>query len=577
MARKPSLDPEVQELLTETKPGRDEHDVRVRGYDKAYDVYRATTPTPAGRPTWQSKLRVKYGMQVIDTAMVNLAQGKPRCKVMPRSPDYEESAKKFQLAIDYYTAQAHLQDQVPATVQQALIFGVTVGKNHWLYKKGQQPGRDWPTNPFTQEVYPQDVTRDIVYYDGPFFEPWDINDAWWDPNGRSVDDAEYVALRSYATKSELEQKQADGIYQNVEELLRTGTTPRSASAQERLAGGDQNLRKGRFEIVEYWRDRSLTVVGNQQILMRKIENPHWHGKKPVVIASCRPDLFKISGIPETELVRDLQDALHTIENMRMDNLHMTVMRGLTYREGGIQDPNLLVLMPRFKWGVTDHDDIRMIDMPPLPPEAYREEEALLARLQYVTGITPYVSGAGTNNIDQNTATGISILSSAAGALLQFKRQQIHFGIWQRTFEQWGADIQQFMTEPVWIRLMGAGGSYTFEHVHPQDVAGEYEYVLEGTEESLSRQQERQEALGLLQALAPIMGLGIVNPKPILERVAAAFGFDNPEELFAVHQQAPPAAPFPPQNGQVPTPPGGQQLVHGGMLPLPVHQAVIQGR
>jgi hypothetical protein len=139
-----------------------------------------------------------------------------------------------------------------------------------------------------------------------------------------------------------------------------------------------------------------------------------------VIAQTRPDLFEMVGVSETEVVDDLQQALHTVENMRFDNLHLTVMRGITYREGGVTDPNMLELRPRFKWPVSDHDDIRPFEVQPLPPEAYEEENALLARMQLITGINPYISGADLQSVDQNTATGVTALQEVASRLLRFK-------------------------------------------------------------------------------------------------------------------------------------------------------------
>ena len=68
-------------------------------------------------------------------------------------------------------------------------------------------------------------------------------------------------------------------------------------------------------------------------------------------------------------------------------------------------------------------------------------------------------------------------------------------------------------------------------VNPSDVAGDFNYVIEGSEESLSRQQERGEAIALLNALAPLSQTGMVNLQPVLERVALAYNFPNVDSLF----------------------------------------------
>lgn len=163
-------------------------------------------------------------------------------------------------------------------------------------------------------------------------------------------------------------------------------------------------------------------------------------------------------------------------------------------------------------------------------------------MQLVTGINPYVSGADLSSVDQNTATGVTALQEVASRLLRFKASQLQYKGYQRTFEMWGDMIQQFMDKTVAVQVTGMTGEPEWLHVGPQNVAGHFNYVLEGSEESLSRQQERGEAVALLNAFAPLAQLGFINFKPILERVGMAYDFPDPEQLFLPPQVNPSAAP-----------------------------------
>jgi hypothetical protein len=303
------------------------------------------------------------------------------------------------------------------------------------------------------------------------------------------------------------------------------------------------------------------VIGNRKVCIRDEPNPHWHGRKPIVIANTRPDVMQLQGIPETELVDHLQQALWTVQNLRMDNLLLTVQRGITYREGGVIDVDALELRPRFKWPVTDHDDIRPFEVQPLPPEAYREEEGLLSRMQLVTGINPYISGTQSVGTDQNTATGVSVLSEVASRLLRFKASQIQWKVFQRVYEQWGADIQQYMTDSVWVRIAGPGSEQAFKKVSPDEVQGEFDFRLVGAEEALSQQQRKNDAIALVNACAPLIQLGVFNPAAVAKKVAEAFDMDNPQELLQPAPQHGPAAPMP-TNG------GPPQMGQGGPMGPP---------
>lgn len=568
---KTALSPVADEILNRTKAGLDEHtQIRRYRYDNAYQVYRAQYPFSG--ESWQSKLRIPYGQQVIDTALVNIVSGKPRAVVRPRAPQFEEAAKAMQHTLDYFVQKDHFVEKQPPFAQSALIFGAAVAKNHWMTRVCERNVRE------TVDVFGSQIrsSKKVKYvdYDGPTFEPWDIYNTFWDPDARDVDSAAYWVLVSYLSKEQLEQMRINpnagtGTLHNLDALYEAGYRRPDAPASQR---GNDTKNKDKFEVWEVWRDTpsglKLTVLGNRQIVLRDDQSPYWHGSKPIVFAKTRTDLLEMAGIPETDLVDHLQQALHTVSNMRMDNWKLTVMRGITYREGGVTDPNALELRPRFKWPVTDHDDIRPFEVQPLPPEAYNEEEALLSRMQLVTGINPYISGADSSQVDQNTATGITALQEVASRLLRFKAGQLQ-NAYQRTYEQWADMIQQLLDTDIAVKIV-ANGKEEWRQYAPEDVVGDYDVVVEGTEESLSRQQERGEAVQLLNAFAPLAATGMVNMKPILERVAAAYNIANPESLL----QAPPQQSAAPMGASTGAPPD-QTLVNGGQM-APQALNAIQG-
>jgi len=567
-------DPLVTKALNRISDGEKAHTDRCRGYDRSYDVYRATAKArgpvnaPRKRP-WESDIRVRYAQQVVDTAMVNLIGGQPRAIVKPRLPENTDAAKPMQILLDYHIGEDHLSEkQVPFT-QQGLIYGLTAAKVHWLYRETDRKTRYFETDPYTGAHLVDDRggfvqrqrTDTIVVRDGPTFEVWDVYDFWYEPNARDMDTADYVVFRSFLSAEELralERKEGNpfGVYQNVEQCISAGRTGADRdSAQERFIGGSINRRKDRHELLEIWTDDEVMVIGNRSVPMRYEDNPYDHGRKPVVAASVRPDLFEVQGMSETELLDDLQQAAWSVQNMRFDNMHLTVQRGFTYRESGIIDPSALEIRPRFKWGVTDHDDVRMVDIQPLPSEAYREEDNLLSRMQLITGINPYVSGADLSTVDQNTATGVTALQEVASRLLRFKARQLAFSGYQRAFEMWIELVKQYTTQTQAIRLALPDGGYAWEHIEPWSIAGNFDVTVEGTEESLSRQQERAEALGLLNAFGPFAAVPGINMGPVFDRVARSF--DMPEGVLynppPPQQQGPPASPqgAPPQNGQPP--------------------------
>jgi len=537
----------VQATINQINPGWQEHMLRVQRFDRAYDIYRGNVRNRGyvqtdQRKSWQTRLYVKYGMQVIDQCIANMIQGMPRAVCTPRRPQDEIASMAMGLLLGYFADRDHLAEKEEITIKQALIYGVSPAKNMWCYREGNRITQDGPVR--------------VVEADRPTYIPWNAYDCWWDPYARNPDCSLYFVFRDWLTKEELLDRQYNedtgiGQYQNLDLLFRSG--PGMAppqSAQNRImgqgpggsGGSGVNPYKDRFEILEVWRDDRLTVIGNRQVLLADGPKPYWMNGKPCVVSASRPDMFTIEGISETELVDHLQQALWMVTNLRMDNLKFTVMRGATYRET-LRDPSQLVMQPAFLWPVTDHDDIDFKDAPPLPREAYQEEEVLLGRLQYVTGVTPYVTGATGTGVDQNTATGVSLLSESASRLLTFKANQIRLNTWQRTFEQWADLTKQFLTNDMALKIEGPGNTYAWVTVSPEDIAGEFDVRIEAGSESLMRQQERSEAIAVLNAMAPFAQSGLVNIEPLLEKLAQAYDLSNLQGLFPKASQTPQAAPY----------------------------------
>ena len=573
----------VERYLKLTEPGEKAHEQRVTRYNRAYNTYRALPDKNADRiPAWRSKTRVPYAQQVIDTALVNIVSGAPRCLVHPRHPEDERPARAMQHLQDYFTAEDHLVEEQVRFAHQGLVYGVTVAKVHWLLRETPKKIRTPVQDPATGEIEIKTVVRNVVTDDRPHFETWNVYDAWWDPNARSVDSASYFVLRSYMTRKQLEAERYDpetdtGLYRNLDELFQTGPGKQpDQSAQEQLLGNADQKRKGAFEILEVWTDDGLCVIGNRQVLLREIPNPYWHNRKPIVVAQTRPDMFEMQGIPETDLLSDIQAALWTLQNMILDATHLTVKRGVTYREGSVVDPNMIDLKPGFKIGVTDHDDLRAFEVPQLGSDVFAMVDKLLGDMERVTGISAYLSGADSSTVNQTTATGVTALQGAANTLLRFKASRIH-DAFQRAYELMGEMIQQFLTDPVYVKLSGEEPPDDWETFTPQDVRSSlsFRYRLEGSEEAITRQQEQAQAVGLLNSVAPFaqMQPPQVNAWPLIERVLFAFGMVDPEAAKPKPvPQLPPAAPTN-GNGQIPGAPPQLGLPNGTPMPLQVQQAI----
>jgi hypothetical protein len=566
----------VRHALNETLAGWQEHGNRQLRFNRAYQIWRGTAGNrlPAQQRVWDSRMRIKYGMQVVDQTMVNVVQGVPQARCTPRRPQDEDAAKAMEQILGYYTDLDHLAESEPTIVQQALVYGVSPAKNVWLYRE-KDVVRGWNPQAEGGKGRWEPGTVRVVQDDRPTLIPWDAYDCWWEPLAPDPDRAAYIVLREYASKDSLEERRYNpdskvGMLKNLDLLYQSGrpNTPQP-TAQNSLLGYPQGeMYQNRFEIWEIWRDDRLTIIGNRTILLYDGPKPYWMPGKPVVIGNSRPDFLRIEGISETELVDDIQQALWTHENLVMENLKMTVMRGATVRET-VPDIAQLVLRPNYLWPVTDHDDVHFQDPPAMAPEAYEQRSTLLGAMQYVTGITTIVSGQAQNpGADTQTATGISTLSGAASKLLEFKARLIALRVYQRSYEQWKDLAHQFVSEPMSVKLSGkakadnlAQGGNGWADYGPQNIYGDYDVRVRAGEESLNRAQKRADAIQAANALAPYIQVFPGLAKPIIEQIGDAYGWEDIDQILDQVQQ--------PQPAQAPLPaaPAPQQL-NGSLVPHP---------
>lgn len=534
----------VERALNQTRPGFEEHELRRSRFNSAYDIYRgnAGQSQAVKANSWQSRLRVKYGMQVIDQALVNLVQGVPHAKVTPRRQEDEVGAIGMEKTLGYYADLDHLAEKEPIVAQQALVYGVSPAVNSWLYRE----------------------VNGKVVDDRPTMIPWDAYAIWWDPTAYSVDTAGYIVLESFHTRDELERDRFNkddgtGQWQNLDALFASGDDGKpDANAQNQMLPQPMGTYRGKYRIWRIWRQEAngmrLTVVGNRKILLKDGPGPYEMNSYPVTISNSRPDMFRIEGISETELVDHLQQAAWTVHNLRMESLKFSVMQGATVR-ATVPDISALVLRPGWQFVVNDHDDVQFHSPPPLQPEAYKETDTILELMQYVTGINQYTTGSGDNS--SQTATTASLFTQAASRLLSFKAAIIHQRTWQRTFEQWGMLTKQFLKRDMAVRIIGPGGIPSWVLVGPEEVNGDFDIRIEAGDDDANKSQARADAVAFANVMIPYIQEKVVDPKPIVRQLAVAFNIPNPEALFMPAAPPPPvAAPGVPQlqPGQSATPP-----------------------
>jgi len=571
--------------------GKRWHNSFARRVERRYEAWRGLLPDNQDPPTgWRSNQHPPYLINIVEGMLASLEEENPTWNVRPRAlpgMSMEEALAGVDAAelagflLGHQMRIDGFSEKAGALAHQDLIAGLTIGKVYWLKKEASRS----TLTEKPQMVYDEaGGTIDIAYMleegktlttmrDDPTLEVRDVRDWMYPEAAISIESAPWVIDRTFISNRTLELMGDLGVYQNVKymEPKRMDEKPQSdmgvvSDREQRLRQADRS--RGMHEIIELWTDGRVITVGNNEVLLRNDVNPFRHGKKPFVVCSAIPDLFQIPGISVIEGLAAMQEMLWTLTNMRLDATRIA-SNVITLIRGDVDDTEQYEWAPEAQWIVPDPNAVKVMDMGPVAAAAastLQAEGLLRGDIQNVMGGLPFTGSTQSQTLPTQTATGVSIITNIAQAILARRKGQ-----YQRMYGKVGQMFleldQQFLREDRLVEVFGEGGARRWLEIHPIDIQGEFDVQLEVTGESLMRQEKRAENQALLTTAMqsqPIMAQSgsPLNLRRFWEKLLDSYGVPDKATYFmAPSQQAPPtAAPGTPPQAQAlqqgPPSPGG---------------------
>lgn len=542
-------------------------------WERWYRAYEGVLKTGSESRDWRSQVHPPYVNDAIESAVANLVEHNLRFRVEPRpleaSPQEIERARRgaeahqrllgYQLDIDRFGSKQR------EFILQDLICGLTVGKTFWLERTRDTPGREMVQEPIrddlTGEVLDvrtryQDITRRRTLRDDPTFETVDVRDWFWPESATSLDKAPWVIHRVWMSMDELRSMQERGVYRNVDDVPDSGSSQTDDFAERESGLWNVDRTKGLISVLEWWSDERVVTVANCKVLLADRPNPFWHGRKPFVVATGTGRLFQVPGMSEVYKLAEIQEMIWALMNQRLDNLKF-VNNAIALIRSDVMDPDEFEWFPGARWMVDDTSQVEMWTPDTRVAEVSLNSESLLkGDLANVSGGLPALSGANMDTIDQNTATGMSIVTSLAQKRIMARRAA-YWESFDRVCDQWTWLNRQFVTQPKLVSVLGTDGARAWEYIDPRDLEPDVLVSSEPMTESLMRQERRAEAQALLQtaaqAAAAFAATGQpLNLKAFMDEYLMAFGHDDTSRFYA--SQPPQMQPGSPQ-GPVPGTPG----------------------
>jgi len=578
----------IEEVIRCVDEARRWHNTFARKVEKRYEAWRGMLPSGSSKPPgWRSQQHPPYLINIVEGMLSSLEEENPLWTVTPRALP-EMTAAEAMMAADGADVASYLlthQMRVDQFAEKAgpfshqdLIAGFTVGKVFWLKKEIKHHYLDeTPALMYDEAGGTIDIANSleetdelVTVRDDPTFEVRDVRDFMYPESAVSIDTAPWVIDRTYVTYETLEKLEAIGVYKNVKYVKETryddtgAVTDPVKEREQRLRNADRT--RGLVEIVELWTDDKVVTVANGSVLLRNDFNPFTHGRKPFVICSAIPDLFQVPGISVIEGLAQMQEMLWTMTNMRLDATRIA-SNVITMIRADVDDPEQYEWAPEAQWLVPDPNAVKVMDMSPVIQAAnssLQAEGLLRGDIQNVMGGLPFTGSAQSQTLPTQTATGVSIITNIAQAILARRKAQ-----YQKAFGKIGQMFleldQQFLREDKLVEILGEDNSRRYLEISPLDIQGIYDVALDVSGESMLRQERRSEQQALT-TMAMQSGLIMaragqpLNLRRFWEKLLDAYGVVDKATYFSEPTGQPMGLPG--QQAAPPTPPGVQPSGNG---------------
>jgi hypothetical protein len=200
----------------------------------------------------------------------------------------------------------------------------------------------------------------------------------------------------------------------------------------------------------------------------------------------------------------------------------------------------------------------------LPAEFYQQSEMIESDINVVSGVNEYQRGNAAPI--RRTATEAAMLNDSANARSAEKLARIEKAV-SRVASNLIALNAQFLDGEHVARIVGDDGGIRWEQYTSSELKYAFDFKCEaGSTRPTDDTFRRQQAIELLQALSPFIGVA-VDPVPVVEHVLRQFGIRDTDRFMM--QQDPMMPGAPPQAGAEGQAPGAPQGPMGGPLGPPM--------
>jgi len=389
------------------------------------------------------------------------------------------------------------------------------------------------------------VTYQLPYYrkNAPKLENILVSEFLYSPDSKSLEEANFVAHKRKVTMSYLREREAQGVYANIDDIRVNGNYNGMNVDQVEQVIGDNYVdinkdeQTARQEVVIYecytkidinndgiLEDMIITICGDTIIRMEQ----NYMGRHPFFAISPTKDPHRIwVKRSYAELIGELQDLKVALTRQIMQNVALTNDPKMLLDESAINIDDFVQgrKVIRMKAGHSMNEVAMPMNITPLAPQTFQFLEWIEGQKENRTGITRYNQGLDANSLNK-TATGISaILGQSAQRLELVARMFAETGL-SELFRFMVSLNQKFIDQQTVIRLTNKELK-----ISPEDLDGSFDLIVNAGISIATKESTIMATQTLLTALMQANAGGYMVSTPeniynLFKKWIESIGFKN---------------------------------------------------
>ena len=388
------------------------------------------------------------------------------------------------------------------------------------------------------------VTYQSPYYvkNAPKIENILISEFIYSPDAKSLEEANFVAHKRKVTMSYLREREAQGVYANIDAIKPDSGYSVVTDPVQDVIGDNYNdiigdEQKARQEVTIYecytkidvnndgiLEDMIITICGDTIIRMEQ----NYMGRHPFFAISPTKDPHRIwVKRSYAELIGELQDLKVALTRQIMQNVALTNDPKMLLDETAINIDDFVQgrKVIRMKAGHSLHEVAMPMNISPLSPQTFTFLEWIEGQKENRTGITRYNQGLDANSLNK-TATGISaILGQSSQRLELVARMFAETGLYE-LFRFMVSLNQKFIDQQTIIRLTNKEMKIT-----PEDLDGSFDLIVNAGISISTKESTIMATQTLLTAIMQANAAGYMISTPeniynLFKKWIESIGFKN---------------------------------------------------